>query len=283
MLDLNTLHLIRTTWDAREFQFETMADGENAFNKLCEMLSELANFERALVIEMLNDYEKIPFQQYPALLSQALTKVDTATLDGVHEVFLLPLLNSADRMRGTSKSGHAVLYIAEHVCLKQHPLLKQIKTTALVSIEALERPEFAKREGALLIFVDDFIGSGATCLAAHAEYARRYKRAGDKPLVLTLVGMGAAIKQIEDNGISIICGKTLSKGISDNPRFVDKHDAFLTVDSIEGNLERHSDYRWGYLQSESLVSLIRTPDNTFPMFWCRSRLGGGTWPAPFER
>ena len=42
-------------------------------------------------------------------------------------------------------------------------------------------------------------------------------------------------------------------------------------------------FSFGYNKSEALVTLNRTPDNTFPIFWRNHKKGGKVFQAPFPR
>lgn len=44
------------------------------------------------------------------------------------------------------------------------------------------------------------------------------------------------------------------------------------------------DYSFGYKESEALVTMTRTPNNTFPLYWFEAKLDkNNKWQAPFPR
>ena len=53
--------------------------------------------------------------------------------------------------------------------------------------------------------------------------------------------------------------------------------------AIEGAIKVSSDYNFGYKQSEALVRMIRTPNNTFPIYWYRDKKKKINIYAPFPR
>jgi len=55
------------------------------------------------------------------------------------------------------------------------------------------------------------------------------------------------------------------------------------MDKIESRLGNVNDFKHGYKMSESLVTMSRTPDNTFPVFWWDKCTTGSKWPSPFPR
>jgi hypothetical protein len=52
------------------------------------------------------------------------------------------------------------------------------------------------------------------------------------------------------------------------------------MEHIEKNLDIPDDYLFGYKKSEALVTMIRTPNNTFPVFWYNKKNEDN---APFPR
>jgi hypothetical protein len=55
------------------------------------------------------------------------------------------------------------------------------------------------------------------------------------------------------------------------------------MSEIEEMLAISSKFKFGYKKSEALISLDRTPNNTFPLFWCKKKRDGESWCAPFYR
>ena len=52
---------------------------------------------------------------------------------------------------------------------------------------------------------------------------------------------------------------------------------------IEKMIPGGSHYTLGYNQSEALITMVRTPDNTFPIFWKTYKKGSQKFDAPFSR
>ena len=50
--------------------------------------------------------------------------------------------------------------------------------------------------------------------------------------------------------------------------------------NIEEAIQVSDDYKFGYKGSEALVKMIRTPNNTFPIYWLRNKKNKF---APFPR
>jgi hypothetical protein len=196
-------------------------------------------------------------------------------------IILLPLIAPHDERANRIKSGHLVLYLAQHVAVPRHPLLSALPIENFSSLDGLESRR--NRTKTLLIFLDDFIGSGDTAESGLRYYEENYKVPDDRIVIVCLVTMRHAMDRLTGGGYSVYCAQRTDKGITENPNLLDKPHALALIDSIEAELSIGSIYRRGYKASESLVSMIRTPDNTFPMFWCLKKLDGSAWPAPFAR
>jgi hypothetical protein len=62
--------------------------------------------------------------------------------------------------------------------------------------------------------------------------------------------------------------------------------AFQMLLSIMTEIEKlipGNHFSFGYNQSEALITLMRTPDNTFPIFWKEHKKSGEFYDAPFSR
>lgn len=86
-------------------------------------------------------------------------------------------------------------------------------------------------------------------------------------------------------GLAVFHGKTHKRAISGqgNIGSFDEGLALRIYDQIESHLSVAEEYKRGYEQSEALITLKRTPDNTLPIFWSRKDKDGTKWPAPFPR
>ena len=71
------------------------------------------------------------------------------------------------------------------------------------------------------------------------------------------------------------------KGISDKYTLTQKTRALSLMESIEDWLNVADDYRFGFGRSEALVSMLRTPNNTFPVYWLDKK--SLDYKSPFPR
>ena len=84
----------------------------------------------------------------------------------------------------------------------------------------------------------------------------------------------------QKTGVEIYAYYNFRKGISDYYSDDQLVGCLRTMKGIENKLKVSSKFRLGFAQSEALISLIRTPNNTFPVFWKSKDLPS---PAPFSR
>ncbi|SFX48136.1 hypothetical protein SAMN03097694_2405 [Janthinobacterium lividum] len=280
-LNVQVLGQFVKIWSEKNWKFPTKGDSDRAFETFSQLLSELNEEEQQLLLELTRSYSRYGFTDYQGLLINAFSKINKSYLIGMEQVLLAPLLNPSDDLRRDAKSGHALLYPAEHVAIPTNENFIGVPVNALSTTDSIS--ENLNGKATLVILLDDFIGSGDTaknCVLACMDKITK----NDRLIVVTLVAMSHAIAHLFDNyGILIVSGEISAKGIAANANIVNKKRAYQIIDGIEQKINVSRDYRRGYNKSEALISMMRTPDNTFPMYWCNRRDGGGTWPAPFPR
>ena len=260
-----------TTDDNLDSGFDTL------FDKYCEMLALLSPEEQQLILDLTLDFQYFPFNRYNSLLFKAISCITKEYITYFDDIYIVPMKNPEDEKK--LKSDSSVMYPCKHEILKKFSVDR---------IEALDRLEMlggtaASRTNSLIIFVDDFIGTGETAIAAFNEYLSKYAVDDDEVIAVSLVAQEMGLAAIKEFGIAAYNAVTINKGISDSEVISDKLTAFALMDKIERRLKIPPLYKRGYKASEALVSLIRTPDNTFPVFWNNSSVGSEVWPAPFYR
>ena len=134
-------------------------------------------------------------------------------------------------------------------------------------------------EKSILVLVDDFIGTGNTaekCLKS----MNLPKDIVERTKVLALVAQEEGVDYIQKLGVELYVGETRRKGISDYYTDEEAEHRLKLMEEIEDKMSVKRNYRLGYGQSEALVTMCRTPNNTFPVFWEEK---GNMKLAPFPR
>jgi len=318
-IDINLLGELQGLWSSKNWVFQTEETKATAFNNLCAMFALLSPPQQQLVLRLTQSYSLHSYTGYQSLLIHAFAKITNSQIGNADQIILAPLINSGDDKFKRSKSGHLLPYIAEHVAIPLHQNMKSLKIVSLVSPDAI--PNFLSEEKkSLIILLDDFIGSGDTAKTAvqHLEIninnSRVDKNRGAQNksfisrlinkvkqacktyrpykigfndnyeiLVVGLVAMNHAVKRLSTFNIHVLSAEEIYKGIEENQAITDKAWAYKLIDEVEATLKINRDERRGYMKSEALLTMIRTPDNTFPIYWCKTQNNGSSWPAPFPR
>jgi hypothetical protein len=279
-LDLQTVGELTSIWTSKKWEFVSPEESSQAFDWLCSMFEQIPKDLHWVALNLIRSYSLYSFNRYQSLLISALSMIQIVGYENIERVVFSPLLNPSDDRRLNAKSGHTLPYLARYTPLPNGSFIKTLKTDAVASPSAI--PEYLKSGPTLVVLLDDFIGSGDTAKNAVFK-CQELIRAEDKILVVGLVVMTKAVSTLEGYGIKLIYGALELKGIEENELFPDKKPAYAMIDIVESAFDIHKDERWGYNKSEALVTMLRTPDNTFPMFWCTKNLDGTSWPAPFPR
>lgn len=263
-------------WSVRE------ADGvESARLTLFrELLHELDAEEKELILTITADFYLHALDSYQASAARLADMVAVSLVDGHDFVVALPLQRPKDV--GLPKSAGLALYLLRHE-LAERSRGATWRFCAWDRLNLLNQ-KAATRTNALILLVDDFIGSGTTARECVAAFRREHARPSDKVILCAFVALSRAAEALNAEGVDLIAANPLQRrGISDSTRLRDKVAALATMDNIELRLKLGADYRRGYKQSEALVYMARCPNNTFPVYWADTRKTGGVWPAPFRR
>lgn len=253
---------------------------ESRFNRFCERLCTLDAEEQRLVIELTRRFTAIGGTEYPQLILKLMNCLHSQNLpvfSEVEKVFILPLIAPEDR--GRTKSSSVVWYHCREELIRYSPLLAD-KTVLCCDIEKTSWIKNLKINE-LVILVDDFIGSGETAVSAVNWLTDSFGTDPKQIVILSIAALEMGIDHVrQKTGVEVYAYYIFRKGISDYYSDDQRDGCLKTMAGIEDKLKVDSDFRLGYAQSEALISLIRTPNNTFPVFWKKKDKSS---PAPFLR
>lgn len=250
------------------------------FDKFCALVDKLTIDEQNFILTLAEDFIYMPFDKYPYLVEDCFNKIDISKYNNLNTIYVVSLKDPKDTK--TSKSGDSLLYSFTHQYAPVYFGIEPDKVILLPKINSLI-PKRRGREPSLFIFADDFVGSGDTGFAALNNFSNNIKIQGDSCILLTLVSMETGFNRLKHYVDDYVTSIIAKKGIEGSSKISNKPEAYEIMSKIESKLNNDPNMKFGYMQSESLVSLIRTPDNTFPVFWMGKELAGGVWPAPFLR
>lgn len=236
------------------------------YNRFCLRLSQLSSDEQELVIELTKRFLVIPQQEYLKYFLDIIhnpTLFENSIITGSNNLYILPLISKEDI--GKIKSSSFLWYALKSTEVKYDPFFAQ------KSLSFCEKPDnlaitINNDAQACLVLVDDYIGSGKTAESA-VSYCASFGINPHKIAIVTIAAQKAGIDALHAENISVYTNTILNRGISDWYTDSDLTKAIRIMNKIEKKLQVTEKFKFGFERSEALVSLSRTPNNTFPVFW----------------
>lgn len=167
-----------------------------------------------------------------------------------------------------SKSAQAVLYMIKGELATYQRKVTTLYLKTIDNYNMLEAED--QRNESLICLVDDFVGTGQTALNVLEELKKRGFNK-NQLYVTALVAQESGINALEGYGVPGFASIIRKRGISDNPKYTECD--MKIMESIEAKIGVREPYKLGYGHSEALVKMIRTPNNTFPVYWLQKRKG----------
>lgn len=246
-----------------------------SLEKAMRLGSKLTDEERELLIYLFNHYVQIPPSQYLKRILHVLNAVPTQSIEQIQELYIVPLKAANEIM--LPKSSDFVIGFFKHPLVMSSRIFdnKKIKITSMKQLSA----EIGESSDKKIMLVDDFSGSGDTIISCMDYITNMKKIPQEKVIVLLLACMKEGFARIKAMGYEIYCDYIQNKGISSIQNIKQRSDFTKLMNDIEKKYNIEEKWHFGYKESESLITLIRTPNNTFPVFWDSSKVEN----APFKR
>ena len=239
------------------------------FGKYEKMLSQLTVCQQDFIIKLTENFIWIKGDEYIKCLIDVVKQVRESVGDKI--IYFAPCKPISDK--GLIKSSDYVWY-----SLRDNIFRYEMDLGKIEMINGLEdvNQKLLLNDKAVLVLVDDFIGSGGTACKAlvsiYKLYQNLYQR---KPYngsikVLAIVVQEVGLKELEDVGVEVFYSKIAKRGIADQDTTEEeKKRMYDMMKQIEIPIlkDKYERYHCGYAQSEALVSMIRCPNNTFPIYW----------------
>jgi len=249
------------------------------FDSFCDLLEILEPPERSLLIELTNHYYWITSDEYLQLLLEVFKEIPADFFAAAKKLFLFPVIKPSDE--GRPKSGVGLTYDIK----AEFPRIGKLRHISAATLEKFE--QFKTITGApetnLLCLVDDFIGTGDTLDQCLNAIGKNIKIDYDRMFIVTISCQQETYNTLIAKGIKIYCKYLIPKGITDFNKEVDTKEKKNLMRKIEESVPGAKSFSLGFQESESIITLKRTPDNTFPIFWKKARKEGKWFDAPFYR
>ena len=254
---------------------------DSLFNRFCERMLEVKDEEgQALFLDLAKRYLWLSSDFYFMNLLKALEHLvsEYEKLTSDTKVYVMMLIAPKDE--GRTKSSAMLLYLFNDTRLRIDPRFSHYRFEIISDKESLHQKMDDK--DAVLVLVDDYIGTGDTAVAC-VEQLDKLGIKMEQIAILSLVAQEEGKKKIEEKGIFFCTSNLRNKGISDYYEGKELEKNVRLMQKIEKDLKVGEKSRFGYGQSEALVTMCRTPNNTFPVFWYEPELGIKKKLAPFPR
>lgn len=259
----------------RNKEWQNNVGYEIVFERLCKILVQFDKEQQDLMFELLERYVWLSGKEYDANIIRLLEQVDKDKLDKVKKIFLIPIVKPSDLKK--TKSAHAVLYSLRSL----KPFIKSYEKIKFIE-KNIQSNDIETNDEQIIFLIDDFIGSGDTLQKALAALKENIRIKSNHINILTIAIQADTYGELNNNQLSIYANNVLEKGITDfyEPTIVSKKISLMK--EIEKYIESKS-YSFGYKKAEMLITLLRTPNNTFPVFWDKYRINDEIYTTPFSR
>lgn len=264
-----------------------LSKGDGAFRYYKSLYSKFYNFltslsleEQDLIFPLISIYHYCPAGRYDSLVWRMAEEINDIWEDKFESLFILTLTKPEDA--GHSKGASFIVsHMRDQAIQEEYNLTR--KPLYLYENQDLLKKKHYDRNNSLIVFVDDFIGSGETATDTLKFFINNIKKDSDRVIVFSFVAMQAALESITALGVEIITFVQLPKGITESGLFEDIDGAKELMMRLEEKLAIPAFYQLGYEQSEATATMMRTPDNTFPVFWYPEKRNGSKSLAPLAR
>lgn len=260
----------------KQKKWKIQEDGDySVFDRFCSRLAELENDEeRDLIIELTNEFLWIQSSMYEEYLLKALKKLFKSKEwepEKGKNIYICPLLAARDF--GKLKSSTYMLYLCQSILMRTYSDFQEEQIRICETPGVLKAHE--DRIGSLIL-IDDFIGSGETALEC-LEYLNFLNK---KIHIVSLVAQEEGINNISKENVSVFTAVSRKKAITDAYPESEAKEKMEEMIKISTRLHAPKGMHLGYANTESLVAIIKTPNNTFPVYWYEHKKNSY---APFVR
>jgi len=253
---------------------------EYVFDNFCNLLDNLNESERGLIVELVERYQWITSLEYQEKILSTLESVEDEKVEKLKTVYLFPIIKFEDE--GKVKSGTFLMYQikAFKKFLKKY---SKVEFKYITKFEYLTDAQFELKDNETIFLIDDYIGSGETLNECLNELRKNKNLTNDKLNIISIAIQQETSDLINEEGISIYVDYFSPKGLSDFNDSPIREEKISLMLEIEKLIPGGSHFSLGYNECEALITLARTPDNTFPIFWKKHRIGKKYFDAPFSR
>ena len=249
----------------------------SCYMRYVRTLSKLKPDEQDFMLALTRRFEDIPLGAYVQHLVKPLGQLRKQFAG---KLVFVGCMTEDDIKHREVKSCNNVLYQLKGTTMRYYiDLWPKVNRENVRAITAKDVDQI-NAGTAMLVFVDDYIGTGETALAAANYLVKAQPRLTNSGNVcfLAIAAQKEGIEKLQTNGYRVYVADEYEKGIRDYYKGEKLDAAREMMTQIESGLKGLDDkFRFGYKQSEGLVCMERCPNNTFPIYWLTKH------DAPYER
>lgn len=266
-----------------DWNIEGSNNGEySVFDMFCKRLEELENdSDRELMIELTHKYLVVNLGEYDKYMTDVFRKFLDANKGWIKKTEVLHMFPVQDKdYPSKTKSGNVMCYFFQGILMRRFEEFRDKRVRIIETFDGIEK---YKEDIECLLLVDDFVGSGDTLLGCiNLIEEKGIKKENIKVLTLVLQEYGRST--VEEYGVEIYSSVMRNKAITDNYSKEEAEKKIEQMKRISKKIKvKDKDLYLGYKESEGLVSMIKTPNNTFPFYWYEGKRDDKLTVAPFAR
>lgn len=264
-------------WEIEEERPEDIS----LFDRFCIRLMELENdADREFILDLTERYLVVNMDGYEKYLINVFDKFVASDKDELEKLETLHVFPIQDAEHpGRTKSGNMMCYLIQGFVLRKFSEFHDKRIRIIETFEGLEQH---KEEIESLLLIDDYLGSGDTALGC-INLLEELGLEKEKMKVISLVAQCTGRHAVEEYGVRVYSCIDRNKGITDHYNKEEAEAKIEQMKRISRRIKAKKDLYLGYKDSEGLVSMVKTPNNTFPFYWFETAKKGKITYAPFPR
>lgn len=252
---------------------------KDVLKRFGNLIDSLTKEQTDLLLELTERYTWLIYNEYHSILRKLFIDLHKSKLEKVTKLYLFPIKKIDDE--DEVKSGDIVQYMLKGI-LSFIDEYESIEIVLLKKFDELSNETLDLKENEYIVFVDDFIGSGKT-LDSTMKIALENKSIDTNFSILSTIIQEGTVIDLEGKEIHVLYGKSTKKGISEYYENEELESKIQVMNEIENKIPGVKNYRFGFEKSEGLATLMRTPNNTFPIFWKEYMHKKEKFKPPFPR
>lgn len=246
----------------------------SCFQRYCSMISGLIdNQQESLIFELTDRFLTIEDEEYDKYFFYSVKNLFREV--SCRNMYIIPMI-APEYIGYSVKSGGRIAYLFKG---KKVKTLSEYKGQNIKLYDNIEHIPDSIDINDVIILADDFIGTGDTAQKAIDHLYKVKPKIKDlRIMIISLASLKTGFDLIESMGIPIYTTVILHRGISDYYNSPEKEINLELMAQIETKINVPHSYKLGYKKSEALISLIRTPNNTLPVFWLDNKITQSPFP-----